>query len=256
MLRNLLAHPLTRNLDINDPRTTELRWQIIRQKAFLRQIYQEWYALIVANLPLGGGAVIELGSGGGFLGEYLPGLISSDVFYYSHPLLVMDGQQMPFKEGTLRAIMMTDVLHHIPRARLFFAEAVRCLQVGAKIIMIEPWMTAWSRWVYTHLHYEPCLLDVPGWEFPVSGPLSGANDALPWIIFERDRRMFEIEFPQLEIEFIQPTMPFRYLLSGGVSLRSLMPGCSFVLWRGIENGLHRWMSTWAMFALIVIKRRV
>jgi SAM-dependent methyltransferase len=162
---------------------------------------------------------------------------------------------MSFGEGALRAIVMTDVLHHIPQPRMFFAEAVRCLQPGGKIIMIEPWMTHWSRWVYTHLHYEPCLPDAPEWEFAGSGPLSSANDALPWIIFERDRRQFCDEFPQLEIEWVQPMMPFRYILSGGVSMRSLMPGWSFGLWRGMENGLNPWMSALGMFALMVINRK-
>ena len=51
MLKTWLAHPLTRGLDIDDPRTTHLRQQIIQEKSFLRQIYQEWYQAIVAALP-------------------------------------------------------------------------------------------------------------------------------------------------------------------------------------------------------------
>ena len=47
-------------------------------------------------------------------------------------------------------------------------------------------------------------------------------------------------------------MPFRYLLSGGVSLRSLVPGWSFALWRNLENLLRPWMKSLAMFALIVL----
>lgn len=255
MLSNWLGHPQTCDLDINDPRTTELRWQIIQQKLFLRRIYQEWYLLMAAHLPPGSQPMIELGSGGGFLRKYIPGLFTSDIFFYSLTSVVLDGQWMPFGEGALRAIVMTDVLHHIPQPRMFFAEAVRCLQPGGKIIMIEPWITRWSRWVYTHLHYEPCLPDAPEWEFAGAKPLSSANGALPWIIFERDRRQFCDEFPQLEIEWLQPMMPFRYILSGGVSMRSLMPGWSFGLWRDLENGLNPWMSALGMFALIVIKRK-
>ena len=65
-------------------------------------------------------------------------------------------------------------------------------------------------------------------ELPTSGPLSCANDALPWIIFVRDRVTFEREFPHWHIELVKPIMPFRYLLSGGVSLRSLNPSLSAV----------------------------
>jgi hypothetical protein len=65
MIKALLAHPLTKGIDLDDPRTTQLRLQIIRQKGFLRQIYAEWYTSIVEALPSNDGAVLELGAGGG-----------------------------------------------------------------------------------------------------------------------------------------------------------------------------------------------
>ena len=108
--------------------------------------------------------------------------------------------------------------------------------------MIEPWVSAWSRFVYRNFHHEPFLPDASDWTFAESGPLSGANGALPWIVFERDRVTFSGEFRQWRIDSIRPTMPFRYLLSGGVSLRSLMPGWTFGAWRGIERALDPWMS--------------
>ena len=88
----------------------------------------------------------------------------------------------------------------------------------------------------------------------MSGPLSGANGALPWIIFARDRVKFNNEFPEWRIEVIKPIMPFRYLVSGGVSLRALAPVWSFEGWRQIERALDRWSNQLAMFALIVLRR--
>ena len=81
MFKTLLAHPLTKGLDIDDPRTTHLRLQIIQQKSFLRRIYEEWYRAIVAALPAGQGDVIELGAGGGFMRDFIPNLIASELFY-------------------------------------------------------------------------------------------------------------------------------------------------------------------------------
>jgi len=49
-------------------------------------------------------------------------------------------------------------------------------------------------------------------------------------------------------------MPFRYLLSGGVSLRSLTPVWSFGFWQEIEEGQKPWMGKLAMFAKIVLQR--
>jgi hypothetical protein len=50
-------------------------------------------------------------------------------------------------------------------------------------------------------------------------------------------------------------MPFRYLLSGGVSLRSLAPAWSFHICRCIEQALGPGMKWLAMFACIVLERR-
>src|SRR5437867_4413096 len=110
-----LEHPLTRGLDIDDPRTTRLRRRILREKPFLRRIYEEWYAAIAATLPPGSGPVLELGSGAGFLAEFVPDLITSEVFHVPGIDLVLDGAALPFKEGSLRAVAMTNVLHHLPR---------------------------------------------------------------------------------------------------------------------------------------------
>lgn len=49
-------------------------------------------------------------------------------------------------------------------------------------------------------------------------------------------------------------MPFRYLVSGGVSMRSLMPAWSTPVWRGLERAFEPRMTSWAMFALIVLRR--
>ena len=80
-------------------------------------------------------------------------------------------------------------------------------------------------------------------------------NALPWIVFRRDRLQFEREFPDWSLERVEPLMPVRFLLSGGTSLRSLMPGFSFGLWRLAEKAVSPIMEQVAMFALIVLRRR-
>jgi len=254
MLKTWLAHPLTRGLDIDDPRTTHLRRQIIQEKKFLRQIYVEWYRAIVARLPTGPGGVLELGTGGGFLSDFVPNLITSEIFCSPNIRVVLDGSRLPFADSCLRGIVMTNVLHHLPRSRIFLAEATRCVRTDGVVAMIEPWVTRWSRFVYAKFHHEPFDPGISTWDLPPRGPLSGANDALPWIIFSRDRLTFEKDFPQLQIELIKPIMPFRYLLSGGVSMRSLAPPWSFRFWRAMERALEGWSDRLAMFSQIVLRR--
>ncbi len=255
MLKSLLAHPLTCGLDLDDPRTTELRRRIIQEKSFLRQIYQEWYLTLAGDLPTGAGATVELGSGAGFLKDFVPNLVTSEVFSCVGVDVVLSGLDLPIKSASLGAIVMVDVLHHLPQVRLFLREAARCIRPGGVVAMIEPWVTPWSRLVYTRMHHEPFVPAAAQWEFPASGPLSGANGALPYILFARDRAQFEREFPMWRIRTVEPTMPFRYLVSGGVSMRSLMPGWSFGGWRRFENILRPIMGELAMFAHIVLQKR-
>jgi SAM-dependent methyltransferase len=253
-LKSWLAEPLTRGLDLDDPRTTALRREILQRKEFLRRVYDEWYRRIAAAVPPGPGAILELGSGAGFLKSYLPDALTSDVFACPGVDRIVDAQALDFAPASLKAIVMIDVLHHLPQVRRFFAGAARCVRPTGAIVMVEPWPTTWSLFVYRHLHHEPFDVTAAQWEFPPSGPLSGANGALPWIIFARDRARFEREFPQWRVDVLEPLMPIRYLLSGGMSVRGLMPGWTFAAWRWAERALHPLMHWLAMFVLVVLTR--
>jgi len=254
LLRRLLAHPLTVSLDLDSPETTRRRKQVISSKPFLKAIYNEWYAMLGRALPPGDGAVLELGSGAGYCGDFIPGLITSELFVCPDIRVVADAVRLPFPKNSLRAIVMTDVLHHMPQVRRFFAEALRCVRPGGKILMIEPWVTSWSRFVYARFHHEPFHPDATTWEFNSSGPLSDANIALPWIIFERDRNDFEKEFPEFSIEMNRPFMPFRYIVSGGVGMRSLMPGFTHSAWAALERALEFEMKRLGMFAFLELRK--
>jgi SAM-dependent methyltransferase len=253
-LKYLLAHPLTRGMDFDDPQTTRLRQRIIAEKPFLRKVYEEWYRRLAAALPPGAEPVLEVGTGPGFLNTLLPHVITSDVFMSPNVKIVLDAGGLPFSNGSLRSIVMTNVLHHLPEPRRFFSEAARCVREGGVVAMIEPWVTPWSALVFRFLHNEPFSPDSASWEFPRTGPLSGANNAMPWIIFERDREQFEREFPAWKIELICPLMPFCYLLSGGVTLRSLVPGIGFKLVRRLEGIMQPVIKSWAMFVEIRLRK--
>lgn len=250
LLSRLLAHPLTRGLSVDDPLTTKLRRQIVRDKPFLESIYREWYELLHSCLPEGK-RVLELGSGAGFLGEVIPNVLTSEVFPTDGVALVADARRLPIRDAALDAIVMTDVFHHIPDVEAFLRDAARCVRTGGRMVMIEPWRTPWSRWIYRNLHPEPFEPD-SNWVLPATGPLSGANGALPWIVFSRDRQRFEELFPEWQPPTIRLLMPLSYLLSGGVSLRTLMPGWSYRYWRALERCLPQGIC--AMFALIVLER--
>jgi SAM-dependent methyltransferase len=251
-----LEYPETASLPIDSPETTINRWQIIRDKPSLRQIYDEWYRAIASAILPGDKPVLELGSGAGFMASYVDNLITSDILELPGVDRVVDAcAALPFEDSSLRGIAMVNTLHHLPDVTVFLAEAVRCVAPGGAISMVEPWNTRWSRFVYRRLHHEPFEPDAASWTFESGGPLSSANGALPWIIFERDRRRFRERFPELEIRQVRPIMPIRYVLSGGVSMRALLPSWGFGLVKAVERACQPVMGSLAMFAHVAVSRR-
>lgn len=182
MLQLFFVHPLARNIDLDSPETTVLRRQIIEGKPFLTKFYHECYLSIAQSLPnYINGPVVELGSGAGFLKEYIPKCLTSEIIKIPDIDLILSGTHLPFSNGALKGIVMINVLHHIPDVVSFFSDAATSIKPGGVIIVIEPWSTRWSHFVYRHLHHEPFELDVKEWELLAGGPLSQANSALPWM---------------------------------------------------------------------------
>ena len=145
------------------------RARIIRAKTGLANIYRRWYTQMAGALPdTVTGPVLGLGSGGGFLEEFIPGLITSEILRVPGVDLFADGQCLPFRDQVLRAIVMLDVMHHLPRVAHFFSEAQRCVKPGGVIVMMEPWVTAWSTIVFRFLHQEPFDPKASRWHFSAS----------------------------------------------------------------------------------------
>lgn len=243
--------PLTRDIDLDDPRSTLLRRQVIRNKPILEAIYREWYTKILLSLRSQTLRVLELGSGAGFLKEYLPNVITSEVFPLEGIDTVIDATKIDLPDSSLDAIVMTDVLHHIPNIDSFFSEAIRTLRPGGRVVMIEPWNTKWSKPIFKYLHHEPFNTHTMTWDLPVGGPLSNANGALPWIVFVRDRQRLNRLYPELRIVAIEPLMPISYLISGGLATSINLPKSIFKIVRRLESGVLR--ERGAMFALIVLQ---
>ncbi len=241
--------------NLDDPRRTVTHGEVIRNKKFLHQLYVEWYSHFkqkIDSLPQG--PLVELGSGAGFVKEVIPQMLTSDVMELPNLDYIFPGENMPFQDGSMAGIFMIDVLHHIPQPALFLKEAERVIAKGGKIMMTEPANSTWGRFIYRNFHHEP-FEPTGTWEIPATGPLSGANGALPWIIFERDRQQFEQQFPSLKIESIRYHTPLRYLLSGGVSKRQLAPNFSYGVVKGLENLLLSISKQLSMFVTIEITRQ-
>ncbi|UCG59241.1 MAG: methyltransferase domain-containing protein [Phycisphaerales bacterium] len=240
--------------DLDDPAATLLHAEIIRRKPFLRNIYIDFYRLLQRAVSDPGNKVlVELGSGGGFIKEVISNAITSDVLELPNIDEAFSASDMPFEQASVDAFFMIDVLHHITDPRAFFSEALRCLKRSGKIVMIEPANTVWSRFIYKNFHHE--LFDTQAqWELQEQGPVSHGNGAMPWIIFSRDREIFESDFPALKIVKMYNHTPLRYLLSGGVTLRQLAPSICYPVVKFIEFILSPLAPWLGMFQTIELEK--
>jgi SAM-dependent methyltransferase len=250
-----LKMPQTRAVtDLDDPATTLLHAGIIKKKPFLINLYTEFYNQFKKSVPgFEKRLLVELGSGGGFIKEIIGNVVTSDILDLPNVDKVFSSSKMPFEDGSVDAFFMVDVLHHITDSRAFFTEALRCLKVRGKIVMIEPANTLFSRFIHKNFHHEH--FDPQGkWGLEEAGPLSQGNGAIPWIIFCRDRAIFEREFPSLRIISMRNHTPLRYLLSGGLTLRQLAPSCTYPLVKAAEyllSPLNNWLG---MFQTIELEK--
>ena len=209
--------------DLDDPKATLAHRDLILQKPFLKRLYNDWYEVFIKKAKeIKTGKHLEIGSGGGFLKEVFPEVITSDILSLPNVDMVFSAEEMPFKENELASIVMLNVFHHIPKPYLFLKEAQRTLVKGGKIIMTEPANSALGRFIYKRFHHEPFEENGPR-EIKAGNPLSNSNQALPHIYFERDIDLFKKEFPQLKINSIKYHSPFSYIISGGVSRSAMLP---------------------------------
>lgn len=260
MLREVLIGwlklPEIKNVyDIDDRSTTLLHARIIQKKPFLKKLYTDFYNQFKKSISnnIDTKIFVELGSGGGFIKDIIPNVITSDIIHLPNVDMHFSALDMPFENNTIDAYFMLDVLHHINNPLAFFKELNRCLKIGGKIIMIEPANTYWGRFIYQNFHHEP-FDSSGGWGFENTGHLSSANIAISWIIFYRDRQRFEKEFPSLKILKLKPHTPFRYLISGGVSVRQLLPSFTYYMVKGIEMIISPLNKYFGMFLTIEIEK--
>jgi len=251
-----LRQPETKRIkDLDDPATTQLHAEIIRKKPFLQKLYIDFYKQFAKTIPDSEKKfLVELGSGGGFIKEVIQNVVTSDILELPNVDKVFSVLDMPFGNESVDVFFMIDVLHHVTNPRVFFKEALRCLKAGGKVVMIEPANTLWSRFIYKNFHHE--FFDPQAqWELPEGGPLSQGNGALPWIIFTRDRSIFEKEFPMLRIVSMRNHTPLRYLLSGGLTLRQLVPSFTYPAVKAVEYLLFPLNNLLGMFQTIELQKQ-
>jgi len=251
---NLIVFKYSFEEPLDSPERSIRHREIVLNKPFLKKLYIDWYKIFQKEMPdLPDGKVVEIGSGGGFLKQIEPGIHTSDIQELPGNDYTFSALNMPFNDGEISALFLLNTFHHIPDANSFLRESIRVLKPQGKIIMTEPASSILGSFIYTRFHHEP-FDRKGGWTIPQNGPLSGANGALPWIVFERDRLIFDQNYPELQVLEISYHTPLRYLISGGLSFGSLAPSFSYRIFKFLDYMLSGISKQISMFTTIKVRK--
>src|SRR6267154_1115988 len=132
--------------------------RIWEQKPVLRRIYEEELFARLLSSKTPGGISIEIGGGPGFFKKLFPEVISTDLISCPWLDVVADAQALPFQTSTVTNVLGLDVLHHLAAPMKFLQEAERILVPGGRLVLVEPWITPFSRIIYRYFHQEDCDL--------------------------------------------------------------------------------------------------
>lgn len=261
-LRGWLHEPKVSGVDVDDNVLLDIHTEILSKKPLLRSAFETFYRDMMSlcdQLLSTSGTEIELGSGAGFFKSLRSDLITSDIRKGQHINMVLDAQNMSLPNGSVRCIYAINVFHHLPDPELFFSELCRVLRPGGGCILIEPHIGFGSALLHRHLHSDEHFLpDAQSWQTTdIGGPLSGANQALAYIVFERDIARFKSLYGEhLEIAYRGYVLnALRYLFSGGLNFRQLLPTAFEPALRVLESVGRPLARYWSFHQIIVIRKR-
>ncbi len=243
-------------------REIEHQRRVWENKPVLRKLYHHWYASVVASLaPLS--PVIEIGAGSGNFKQYHPEVVATDIFK-SGPWIdrEVDAQDLPLATGEAGNLVAFDVLHHLQRPLDFLRGASFSLKAGGRLVLCEPALTPWSEFVYRRFHHEPLdwSWDLFGLDGTPPEPDPGhtfANEAIPEILFWRERRRTLGLLPDLKLVSARKFAFLLYPLTGGFGYRSFVPAPGFEYLLKLENWIMRPFANWltGMRMLVVLEKR-
>ena len=261
MIRRLLALPELAAVDVDGADRLDVHAAVLERKPMLAAVFRECHELMLGidrrtfgDTP---GLRVELGAGVAPIAMTYPEVLATDVVPSPGLDAVIDAQAMDLHDGSVRALYGQNCFHHFPDPARFLAEAVRVLAPGGGVVLIEPYYGPLASPVFKRLFAnEDFDKTMPGWRTDATGPMHGANQALSYIVFKRDRALFQREFPSLELVETYPLTNYvRYLLSGGLNFRQLAPTFTEPALRALEWVLRPARRVLGLHYVIVLRRR-
>ncbi|MGB9464534.1 MAG: class I SAM-dependent methyltransferase [Candidatus Acidiferrum sp.] len=246
---------------------TQAQEQLLRhrriwdQKPILRRVYNDEFFARLLSFRIPNGLSLEVGAGPGFFKQLAPDIFSTDLIWCPWLDAIADAQQLPFRTASVANIFGLDMLHHLATPMTFLSEVSRVLAPGGRLILIEPWITPFSYFIFRFLHQERCDLSETPWlskpstAIPEKMAFDG-NQAIPYLLFgSRNRSKALNSLPDLKLLALEPFCLFAYLLSGGFKPMNLLPEFLYPALSKFERmTLPLWRRVAALRVLLVLEK--
>ncbi len=247
-------------MDVDGSERLELHGKVLERKRMLREVFVEFHHAfhrLADRYFKVEGLEVELGAGIAPMRNSYPEVLATDIVATEKLDRALNAEAMSLDDQSARAFYGQNCFHHFPHPDRFFTELQRTLRIGGGAILIEPFHGPFAAFLYKRLFKsEGFDMHFPSWETPSTGPMNGANQALSYIVFVRDRQAFERKYPGLEIVHQEICGNYlRYLISGGLNFRQLLPDALIPVLKVVEKLLYPLRRVLALHHIVVIRRK-
>ena len=260
-IRTALQEPRLIGVDPDSEEMLAIHSKVLYEKPMMRDVFAEFYHICISldKKHFGDSKTkrVEIGAGVSFFKKKYPEIISTDIKKANNLDMVVDAQNMPFENNSVRAIYGINCFHHFPNPNLFFYELERVLDKGCGCVLIDPYYGTIAKRFYKKI-FDTETFDMmqKEWVNESLGFMNGANQALSYIVFVRDKKIFEGKYPNLEIVVQKPLNNYmRYLLSGGLNFRQILPSFFSPVIKFFEFLFIPLNSVFALHHIIVIRKK-
>ncbi len=256
---DLLRDPAVENIDVDGHDRLTIHGRILKHKRLLREVFTEFHHLfhrLDQKYFSARGTRVEIGAGIAPIKDTYPDVLATDIVFGPGLDRALNAEDMDIETNSVRVIFGQNCFHHFPHPERFFLELERVLPPGGGAILLEPYYGPFASFLFKRLFKtEGYDKEFPSWETPSSGPMNGANQALSYIVFIRDKGEFERRFPTLKIIHQEPCPNYlKYLISGGLNFRQLCPDWAGPIISSIQwmlSPLNRWL---ALHHVVVLRK--
>lgn len=229
-----------------------------RRKVVLRRIYEDFYTWIKAFIPNKfPERIVEIGSGAPDISRTIPNCLRTDLLPNPWIDQTENAYDLSFQDGSVTALILFDVFHHLRYPGTALKEFKRVLGSGGRVIIFEPCMSLLGFLVYGIFHHEPIALRKKiDWEAPAHW---SPDDIDYYAAQSNATRIFlknEIEIAPLgwRIVDVIRLSAVSYVASGGYSKNQFYPDRALPLMRWFDTICDAFPAVFATRLLVVLEK--